>query len=125
MLTQKLHITLLFSIRHQRFLGVLSLPPFGGFGGGPFCNHCRRQDHVKADCPLLAAYNELAVRVGAPTIERPPVLGEAPATPVPPPAPAPSAPPPPRALFEDTNLCAINAKRVTIQPARRLRGERN
>jgi histone H3 len=32
-------------------------------------------------------------------------------------------------LFEDTNLCAIHAKRVTIQPrdiqlARRLRGER-
>ena len=33
-------------------------------------------------------------------------------------------------LFEDTNLCALHAKRVTIQPrdmqlARRLRGERN
>ena len=33
------------------------------------------------------------------------------------------------ALFDDTNLCAIHAKRVTIQPkdlmlARRLRGER-
>jgi histone H3 len=33
-------------------------------------------------------------------------------------------------LFEDTNLCAIHAKRVTIMPkdiqlARRLRGERN
>jgi histone H3 len=33
-------------------------------------------------------------------------------------------------LFEDTNLCAIHAKRVTIQSkdiqlARRLRGERN
>jgi histone H3 len=33
-------------------------------------------------------------------------------------------------LFEDTNLCAIHAKRVTIQPkdiqlARRLRGERD
>ena len=33
-------------------------------------------------------------------------------------------------LFEDTNLCAIHAKRVTIQPkdmqlARRIRGERN
>eukprot|EP00996_Jenningsia_fusiforme_P004423 NODE_5242_length_701_cov_18.196319_g4871_i0.p1 GENE.NODE_5242_length_701_cov_18.196319_g4871_i0~~NODE_5242_length_701_cov_18.196319_g4871_i0.p1 ORF type:complete len:158 (-),score=30.41 NODE_5242_length_701_cov_18.196319_g4871_i0:226-636(-) len=33
------------------------------------------------------------------------------------------------ALFEDTNLCAIHAKRVTIQPkdiqlARRIRGER-
>ena len=33
-------------------------------------------------------------------------------------------------LFEDTNLAAIHAKRVTIQPkdvqlARRLRGERN
>ena len=32
-------------------------------------------------------------------------------------------------LFEDTNLCAIHAKRVTIQPrdiqlARRIRGER-
>lgn len=34
------------------------------------------------------------------------------------------------ALFEDTNLCAIHAKRVTIMPtdlqlARRIRGERN
>ena len=34
------------------------------------------------------------------------------------------------ALFEDTNLCAIHAKRVTIQPkdiqlARRIRGERS
>ena len=33
-------------------------------------------------------------------------------------------------LFEDTNLCAIHAKRVTIMPkdmqlARRIRGERN
>ena len=33
-------------------------------------------------------------------------------------------------LFEDTNLCAIHAKRVTIQPkdmqlARRIRGERS
>jgi histone H3 len=33
-------------------------------------------------------------------------------------------------LFEDTNLCAIHAKRVTIHPkdmtlARRIRGERN
>jgi histone H3 len=33
-------------------------------------------------------------------------------------------------LFEDTNLCAIHARRVTIQPrdmqlARRIRGERN
>ena len=33
-------------------------------------------------------------------------------------------------LFEDTNLCAIHAKRVTIQPkdiqlARRLRGEKS
>jgi len=33
------------------------------------------------------------------------------------------------ALFEDTNLCAIHAKRVTIMPkdiqlARRIRGER-
>ncbi|KAL9702826.1 hypothetical protein quinque_006344 [Culex quinquefasciatus] len=33
-------------------------------------------------------------------------------------------------LFEDTNLCAIHAKRVTIMPkdiqlARRVRGERN
>ena len=30
-------------------------------------------------------------------------------------------------LFEDTNLCAIHAKRVTIMPrkmARRIRGER-
>jgi histone H3 len=32
-------------------------------------------------------------------------------------------------LFEDTNLCAIHAKRITIQPkdiqlARRIRGER-
>ena len=35
----------------------------------------------------------------------------------------------PRRLFEDTNLCAIHAKRVTIMPkdiqlARRIRGER-
>ncbi|ELR20748.1 histone h3, putative [Acanthamoeba castellanii str. Neff] len=35
----------------------------------------------------------------------------------------------PRGLFEDTNLCAIHAKRVTIMPkdiqlARRIRGER-
>ena len=34
------------------------------------------------------------------------------------------------ALFEDTNLCAVHAKRVTIQPkdlqlARRIRGERS
>jgi histone H3 len=34
------------------------------------------------------------------------------------------------ALFEDTNLCALHAKRVTIMPkdmqlARRIRGERN
>ncbi len=34
------------------------------------------------------------------------------------------------ALFEDTNLCAIHAKRITIMPkdlqlARRIRGERN
>jgi histone H3 len=34
-----------------------------------------------------------------------------------------------RSLFEDTNLCAIHAKRVTIMPkdiqlARRIRGER-
>ena len=34
------------------------------------------------------------------------------------------------ALFEDTNLCAIHAKRVTIMPkdmqlARRIRGERS
>ena len=33
-------------------------------------------------------------------------------------------------LFEDTNLCAIHAKRITIMPkdvqlARRIRGERN
>jgi histone H3 len=33
-------------------------------------------------------------------------------------------------VFEDTNLCAIHAKRVTIQPkdmqlARRIRGERS
>ena len=33
-------------------------------------------------------------------------------------------------LFEDTNLCAIHAKRVTIMPkdiqlVRRIRGERN
>ena len=33
-------------------------------------------------------------------------------------------------LFEDTNLCAIHARRVTIQPkgiqlARRIRGERS
>ncbi len=36
---------------------------------------------------------------------------------------------PRRSLFEDTNLCAIHAKRVTIMPkdiqlARRIRGER-
>ena len=44
-------------------------------------------------------------------------------------------PPPPSpsylvGLFEDTNLCAIHAKRVTIMPkdiqlARRIRGERS
>ena len=52
------------------------------------------------------------------------------------PPPTPRSPPPPPSpsylvgLFEDTNLCAIHAKRVTIMPkdiqlARRIRGERS